>query len=440
MEWHSLVGERPDSSFDRISFVSYASEQPWAVAPARLRAQRLALAHGGTDNEPVPGELVNVSRVSFGVLCLHRLRGDSDDWAMCAAKEWALEVKSDLSRALVVLAEHPSALRAESSVSGEIVANLLLDEFIEMRFFETSTNQDQDDYQDQLRFVAAAVDSDPLLLTEQSRDGRSLLHAAVGGGVWDTGPRPLVHLLVSKRAELSARDSNGRAPLHHAAEMGNAQTVAALIEAGVPMDDADDVGCTALHLAARLGRRDITVALLAGRATVEAPTLEGRTALHLAADNGRTTIARLLLDARSAPSTRDNGGRSPIHAAASKGRSPVVELLLTARGDPLAVDGRQQTPLHVADGRSVVKALLQARASPDAREASGRTALHLIAASGRPDSVAAVAALIDDGGRDLLEILDKSGLSALDLAVGLADNAAPGLLELLSTGITGAEL
>lgn len=438
-EWHVLTGQRSHSSFDRSSFISYASDQPWAVAPVWLRAQRLALALEVFDKDVVPGALLNVSRTSFSGLCLHRLQGASDDWARCAAKEWALEVKLNISRALVVLAEHPSALRAESPASGELVANLLLDEFGQMRFFETSTstNQRHEDDEDQFRFLAAALGIDLMLLTEQSRDGRSLLHAAVGGGAWDTGSRPLVQLLALRRAELGARDNAGRAPLHHAAKRGNAQAVKALLEAGCPIDDADDSGFTALHLAAR---RDIIVLLIASRAAVEAPTLQGRSALHLAADLGRAAAAGALLDARAALSTRDNSGRFPLHAAALRGHVHMVGFLLASRGDPVAVDGWQQTPLHVAEGQPVIEALLRARASPSAREASGRTALHFVAARGLPASVMAAASLIDAGGQELLEVLDDRGLSARDVAAEASDTAPPGFLELLSTGVVGSEL
>ncbi len=110
----------------------------------------------------------------------------------------------------------------------------------------------------------------------------------------------------------------GRAPLHNAAFIGDAEAVAFLLQRGASVELQDPTGRTALHAAASYGSVASVSSLLAAASGRETPSAEENGALRLAA-------------------VEDVGGATALHAAALGGHANVIAMLLAkGGGDTLA--------------------------------------------------------------------------------------------------------
>jgi hypothetical protein len=123
--------------------------------------------------------------------------------------------------------------------------------------------------------------------------------------------------LLSKGAQIEARDPQGWTALHGAARATRPLSVTELIQAGASIDALDQRGRTALMLAllerASPARAETIEALLRAGADADERDDHGWTALHyLAATDGSSqgSLAKQLL-ARGARPSRDRAGRSP---------------------------------------------------------------------------------------------------------------------------------
>jgi len=118
------------------------------------------------------------------------------------------------------------------------------------------------------------------------------------------------------------------------ARQGETESLAAMLDHGLPVNLADGKGNTLLMLASYHGHAGTTRLLLEHGADVERRNGHGQTPLGGAAFKGYEDIAALLLD-HGAEIDADNGvGMTPIMFAAMFGRSRMVELL-QARGASL---------------------------------------------------------------------------------------------------------
>jgi uncharacterized protein len=157
-----------------------------------------------------------------------------------------------------------------------------------------------------------------------------------------------------------------------AARAGDRQAVLDLIAQGADVSAARGDGTTALHFAAERGDEELVAILLDAGATVDPPTRIGHhTPLHLAARNGNGAVVRRLLAAGADPGLRTDPARiTPLHLAAASGDAASVAALLEAGAE---VDAREsawhQTPLvFAAHGNSVtaIELLVAAGAQVDA--------------------------------------------------------------------------
>jgi cytohesin len=184
--------------------------------------------------------------------------------------------------------------------------------------------------------------------------------------------------------------------LHAAAYNGSSDVVRALTSslfaAGLPechtFVDAD--GRNALHIAAQYGRYQAFDAIApdAKRYSLfHTGDRRGRTPLYLAARGGHDTSVLLLLKLSASVETPNSRGESPLHAAVKAGNSAMVTLL-TTRGsaNPNVADCDGSYPLHVAAAMgdsAVLRSVIAAKPSINARDAAGMTAVGVAVSSAR---------------------------------------------------------
>ena len=172
-----------------------------------------------------------------------------------------------------------------------------------------------------------------------------------------------------------------------AANEGDANTVAALLNQGLDPDSADPAGHTVLMIASRLGHKDVVTALI-GRAQVARMSAHGDTALNFAALNGHVEIVKLLVEngAPVSPST----GWTPLHYAAFENRTAVINYLLTkdVSKDALAPNGYTALMLAARNGHlQAAIALLYADADVGIKGPAGETALSIATAKNNEEMV-----------------------------------------------------
>jgi Ankyrin repeats (3 copies)/Ankyrin repeat len=158
--------------------------------------------------------------------------------------------------------------------------------------------------------------------------------------------------------------------LHEAAATGNAATVRALLDRGMPVDLRDVLGATPLHLAAaRPDGSDVLRLLLNRGAEVDAVDHGGDTPFYRAIRAGVLKSAGILGQAGASPNAIRPDGIGPLHLAAAK-ESPVFTSIVLNRRDvdvnAVRIDG--VTPLLIAAAAGnyhIVEALLEAKADPN---------------------------------------------------------------------------
>ncbi len=229
-------------------------------------------------------------------------------------------------------------------------------------------------------------------------------------------------LLIDRGADLHAKDSWNRTPLHWAAEKDHAEVVALLLKMGAAVNEKDIRDMTPLRLAAcrydRPARRE-TVALLRkhgalleqkgsiqdaalggdlprvkqifGKSTESARVreLNGIRALKWAAYGGHVDVVEFLLS-QGVEENPPHPRRTPLHMAAAGGHKDVAKLLID-KGAPLIPNGGYEPwPLHMAvyAGDHTMAALLMDKGSdPDKWPKERCTPLHRAAELGRADLV-----------------------------------------------------
>jgi ankyrin repeat protein len=206
-----------------------------------------------------------------------------------------------------------------------------------------------------------------------------------------------VKLLISRGADVNARDQQGWTPAlaalgswelavtdlllengadsstpHLAAYTGDLPGVKKLLEKEAPVDRLE--GLTLLHAAAAGGHGDVVEFLIAEGFDSAATTENGSTPLHFAALGNHQKVAEILV-ANGAPV--DSGETTPIVAAAYAGHKDMIELLMSKGAD---INKGPEPPLYQAvdwwETLDMAKLLLEAGADINARNKEGNTPLH----------------------------------------------------------------
>jgi len=158
----------------------------------------------------------------------------------------------------------------------------------------------------------------------------------------------VVKALLTKDADVNARDTNGQSALMRAASAGFTKVAQTLIDAGADVNLEQNNGGTALGYAAGRGSLQTVQALLSNGADVNVQTSDGWTALFFATLEGHTDIVRTLVRAGANVNARLEDGASPLLIAAREGHTRIVKVLLAAEVEVEAADRRGDTALIYA--------------------------------------------------------------------------------------------
>ncbi len=141
------------------------------------------------------------------------------------------------------------------------------------------------------------------------------------------GNRKTMASLLSRGAEVEARDQEGNTILHTAVLSGDTRTVEVLSHRGTKFNLKNDQGQTSLWLAASLGLDSMVVELLARGSDINLPDQQGRTPLHIAVEKGHETVIQCLVYNGARTDLQDQEQRRPKDRAAQLGFQDLVQLL-----------------------------------------------------------------------------------------------------------------
>ncbi|EUB59223.1 Tankyrase-1 [Echinococcus granulosus] len=211
-----------------------------------------------------------------------------------------------------------------------------------------------------------------------------------------------VIVLLDKGVSVNLKDATGRksTPLHFAAGYGRLNVVELLITKGADVSAKDDGGLIPLHNACSFGHTEVVQLLLAANSDPNAQDNWHYTPLHEAAIKGKVDVCILLLQAKADPYLRNLDGKTPLDFAEGPTaqvlvgdfrKTELLEAARTGKEDKLvslltpqnvnchADDGRKSTPLHLAAGYNrtrIVQILLATGADVRAKDKGGLIPLH----------------------------------------------------------------
>eukprot|EP00931_Biecheleriopsis_adriatica_P028560 TRINITY_DN17024_c1_g1_i1.p1 TRINITY_DN17024_c1_g1~~TRINITY_DN17024_c1_g1_i1.p1 ORF type:complete len:458 (+),score=68.82 TRINITY_DN17024_c1_g1_i1:61-1434(+) len=287
--------------------------------------------------------------------------------------------------------------------------------------------------------------------------GYDLGLASAEGPIWSrlrSSIYPVLDLCIDAYYVALSRTFQGELEFMH-----HADSVEQLVREGADVEVRDDIsGGSPLHFAAGSGSVEICQALLWSRARVCARDARLQTPLWWAIAGDHVEVCRLLLAKEEGLALLANIEQlTPLHESARLGQARLVSLLLPAytghfpgrsgrsgrvRPGPDVRGGKSlRTPLHLACIHRHLETcvlLLSARADPQVKCSSGRTALHHACAGARGFGAAEGEGKLLDLCHLLLrprpriqKLRDASGRTPAELAA-LGGHLAPDLELLLS--------
>ncbi len=151
---------------------------------------------------------------------------------------------------------------------------------------------------------------------------KTLQQAAIDGDV------DQIKLHIAKGADFNKADQYGYTPLKRAIEGHHPEAAIAIIESGkADLNAKDREGRTPLIVAASMGEQAIAEALIAKGADVKAKDTYDRTALHAAIQLGQKDLATLLIDKGVDVNGTDKTGQTPLTLAMQRNQTEIADLL-----------------------------------------------------------------------------------------------------------------
>jgi ankyrin repeat protein len=147
-----------------------------------------------------------------------------------------------------------------------------------------------------------------------------------------------LEVLRAHGASLIPLDKFGSAPLHFAANQGQADAVAWLAARGAQLRQTNAEGLSPMALAIESGSWLTAKALLDAGVTLKEPIAKQGAALNVALQFDRPTMVALLIE-HGAPVDLESNGFTPLLWAAARGRADETRLLLAAGANPNLVPG-----------------------------------------------------------------------------------------------------
>ena len=194
------------------------------------------------------------------------------------------------------------------------------------------------------------------------------LHAAVA-----KGDRAAIAGLIAERADLNARDGQGRTPLMLAGHRGDAAAARALIKAGADINALDKQRYDFLTIVAVRGDLPLVkLAIASGAKTNQITSPYDGTALIASAHRGHVAVVKALIDAKAPLDHVNNLGWTALIEAivlgdGGKRHTAIVRLLVAAGANVDLADKHGTRPLTLARERkfaAMVKILEAAGAKP----------------------------------------------------------------------------
>jgi len=242
--------------------------------------------------------------------------------------------------------------------------------------------------------------------------GQTLLYAAILYP--NRHSEKIVEELVKRSADInwpgSSMGPEAEAPLVNCIRRAERPLISCMLRLKADMNSKSSDGSSLAQVAVLRGHPEILQAVLqAPNVEVDKTDSELRTAVHTAVVRGRhaAPLVRMLLQAAANAAKKDLDGLEPVvFAAASMRDQETCELLLACRANPNAEckQGQEGRVIHLATkakNKSMLLALLAARADPNVKEADARSVLHLAVGLNMPPSClqALLEAKADPGAR-----------------------------------------
>lgn len=153
----------------------------------------------------------------------------------------------------------------------------------------------------------------------------------------------------SRQRSSENRASSRSYLLHDAVRSGNVSKLVEMLSSGQDVNAVDAAGCTALHLAATAGNDDVVGALVRAKGiSVDKLNKNKVTALYRAAQADKAGAVKALLDANASRDLKDARGRSVMHEVAKRPAGAVIEALIAGGVSPGLGGEKGFTPLHTA--------------------------------------------------------------------------------------------
>jgi ankyrin repeat protein/L-ascorbate metabolism protein UlaG (beta-lactamase superfamily) len=204
---------------------------------------------------------------------------------------------------------------------------------------------------------------------------------------WD-----MVRYLASKGARLDARSNGGSGLVHYAARQGNLDVLKELVAAGLSLNcGPDQWGATPLAGAAQRGQMEVLAYLLDSGADPNEMGEGAETPLSFAAGMGKRDAVRLLLD-KGADAKFSSNGFNALGASLWRPDPETVRMLLAAGADATIASDNGWTLLHrLAQTPNVpveiARLFVEAGADVNAKNNEGDTPLAMACERGSTDIV-----------------------------------------------------